>query len=187
MTRAREPVAPRFLDPVLAVVERIDRAVRRIQPVAPGSLLGLEPHRYRGQPVMLADGTRVEPGDPVCTLHLDNARVRALAGPDWQTEGFRVGRADFRLVAAWHRALPPGERPVAYTGITLLGALVRREGWEVRDRRPSPWVRLQDWYLRSLLVRWAPGGRERLARGRHPLRTQRIWLSGAEFLSRYSQ
>ena len=183
--RTSGSAAPRFLDPLLAAVERIDRAARRIQPVAPGSLLGLEEHRHRGPTVILADGTRVQPGDRVGIVHLDNALVRELATETWQTEGLRQARQGLRDLAGWHRAQPPARRPVAYTGITLLAALTRREGWEVRDREPSAWVRLQDWYLRSLLVRWARDGRSRLDRGRGPLRSREIWLSAAALLRRF--
>ena len=178
-------VAPAFLDPVLAIVERIDRRLRRIEPVATGSLLGLERRHHRGKPVTLADGTEVRRGDPICTIHLDNARVREVAGRDWQTQGFRLARGDFPLVAAWHLGQPTDRRPVAYFGITLLAALAQRDGWEVRERHQTAWVRLEDWYLRSLLVRWSPEGRRRLARGRHRFQTREIWLSAAALLRRY--
>ena len=88
-------------------------------------------------------------------------------------------------IAARHAALPEAERPIAYTGVTLLAPLARRAGFELRVRRASWRVRLEDWYLRSLLARWAPAGRGRLARGHRPLVTREVWLSGAQLLRRY--
>lgn len=184
--RPEESVAPRLLDPVLGVVERIDRLWRRIQPIGPGSVLGVERHRHRGEGVRLHDGTLVRSGDPAWIIHFDNRRMRQLALPPWPTAAWTAALRDLRRLAATHAGLPARERPVAYTGITVLGALTRRAGFEVRDRAPSPWVRLQDWYLRSLLARWALGGRERLTVGRRPLRTQTVWLSAGELLRRYA-
>lgn len=181
--RERGSVAPSFLDPVLAVVERVDRALRHIRPVRPGAVLGLERRRHRGAPVVLRDGTEVARGRPIGIVHLDNALVVALSDGAWQRESYRRALADLAALAAQHAALLPAERPVAYTGVTLLAAFPRRAGFEVRDR-PRTWrVRLDDWYLRSLLVRWA--GRERLAFGHGPLVTREVWLSGAALLARY--
>jgi hypothetical protein len=185
MSRPVGRVAPRFLDPILAVVERIDRAVRRIEPLGPESVLGIERHRHRGAAVTLADGTVVHPGDPAWIIHFDNARMRRLARTSWAGDAWRVARRDLHALAALQEALPPRERPVAYTGITVLAPLPRRAGFEVFDRPRTPGVRLEDWYLRSVLARWARGGRDRLAHGHRPLVTQVVWLSGRELLRRF--
>ena len=185
MPRAVGPVAPRFLDPILAIVERIDRTVRRITPIGPDAALGLERHRHRGSTVTLADGTVVHDGDPAWIIHFDNARIRQLARTAWAGGAWRVALRDMHRLAQLHLALPPDQRPVAYTGITVLAPLTRRAGFEVRDRPRTPGVLLEDWYLRSTLARWARAGRARLARGHHPLRTQVVWLSAGELLRRY--
>lgn len=183
--RSRGSVAPRILDPILGLVERVDRKLRRIQPIGGGSVLGIERHRHRGAPVILADGTVVRAGDQAAIIHLDNRLMQQLASSAWPTDAWRVARRDLRSLAAAHAALPPTERPVAYHGVTVLAALTRRAGFEVRQRRRTAWVRLQDWYLRSLLARWASTGRDRLARGHSPLQTRMAWLSGAELMRRY--
>ncbi|HEX6140471.1 MAG TPA: hypothetical protein VF013_08440 [Candidatus Limnocylindria bacterium] len=181
--RERGSVAPSFLDPVLAVVERVDRGLRHIRPVQPGGILGLERRRHRGARVVLTDGTEVRRGDPVGVVHLDNALVAARGRSGWQTDSYGRSLADLAALAAQHAALSAAERPVAYTGVTLLAAFARRAGFEVRARSRSWRVRLDDWYLRSLLARWA--GRERLARGHRPLATREVWLSGTALLGRY--
>jgi YkoP domain len=174
--------APRFLDPVLGVVEELDRIIRRMRPVRPGGLLAIERHRHRGTPVTLRDGTVVRAGDPAWVIHFSNRRLRQLASAGWQTAGFRVAREDLRTLAAWHAAEPPDRRPIAYTGTTLLASLTRRMGFEVHERPATPWARLEDWYLRSILVRWAPAGRRRLGSGHQPMRARRTWISGDELV-----
>ena len=111
--------------------------------------------------------------------------MRQLASTTWPTEAWRAARRDLRKLAAAQLALPPDERPVAYHGTTVLAALTQRAGFEVRERRRTPWVRLQDWYLRSLLARWAPAGRDRLTRGHGPLQTRVAWLSAGQLVRRY--
>jgi hypothetical protein len=90
------------------------------------------------------------------------------------------------VLATWHAAQPAASRPVAYTGVTLLAALTARVGFELRDRPPSLGARIEDWYLRSILVRWSPAGRARLARGHRALRARQGWMSGPELERRYA-
>ncbi|HEX6129733.1 MAG TPA: hypothetical protein VF071_11995 [Candidatus Limnocylindria bacterium] len=183
----RQRAAPRVLDPVLALVERVDRWRRRIRPVLPGALLGVERAGYRGPGTVLADGTPLAPGDRVWVLHFDNARLRGLVGgPDrWPTAAYRVAVEDLRALARQVEVSPPDERPAAMGGVTLLASLTRRLGFEVVAREPGPRARLEDWYLRSLLARWAPAGRGRLSRGRGELRASATWISTDELLRRY--
>jgi hypothetical protein len=182
----RASVAPRLVDPLLGLVERLDRWRRRIRPARPGALLGFERARFRDPPVVLGDGVRLVPGMPVWVLHLDNARIRALAGDDvWPTRGYAVAVEDLRAIAAQVTRLPERERPVALGGTTLLAPLSRRLGFTVLERPRTMRSRLEDWYLRSLLARWAAAGRRRLARGHGALRASGGWISTAELLRRY--
>jgi hypothetical protein len=135
--------------------------------------------------VTLADGTVVHPGDEAWIVHFDNRRMRELANDPIAADAWRAARRDMTRIAAWHAAMPAQDRPVAYTGITILAALPRRAGFEVRPRLATAWTRLEDWYLRSLLARWDRDGRGRLNRGHQPLVTQEVWLSAAELLRRY--
>ena len=151
----RASVAPRFLDPLLAIVERVDRWRRRIQPARAGGLLGIERARFRDPPVVVGDGLRLVPGAPIWVLHFDNLRVRALAGDDaWPTRAYAVAVDDLRAIAALLGRLPERERPAALGGVTLLAALSRRLGFTVVERPRTARSHLEDWYLRSLLARF---------------------------------
>jgi hypothetical protein len=178
-------VAPRFLYPVLSLAEWIDRRARRIRPIRPGGLLGVERHHYRGEPLELADGTIVHQGDRADIIHFDNARLRDLADPALQVRAMAEARLDFRALAGQLRTRSADERPVAFRGTTILAPYARRFGFEIHERRPTPWHRLEDWYLRTILVRWAPTGRERLRSGHSDLTVGEGWLSLSVLERRY--
>jgi hypothetical protein len=183
--RLHRPVPPRPLDPILRLWEKVDRRRRRIHPIRRGGVLGVEFGRYHGPPLELADGTWVRHGDPIGVLHIDNARARQVATSDWQARGLREARADLVRLAAWAALQPAGRRPVAYTGATLMGPFARRIGFEVRSRPRTARTRLDDWFLRWLIARWSPRGRERLRHGRSALRSSDVWLSHAALQRRY--
>jgi hypothetical protein len=178
-------VAPRVLDPILALAERIDRRARRITPIRPGALLGVERQWYRGDPVTLEDGTVVHDGDRADIVHFDNGRLRALAGEGWQLRALEQARADLAVLARRLDRPDAAERPVAFHGATLLAPFAVRIGWELHPRRPTAWHRLQDWYLRSLLSRWSPEGRGRLHHGHGALAVGEVWISTDRLLALY--
>jgi hypothetical protein len=179
------PAAPGFLFPLLDLVEQLDRRRRRIRRIRAGGILGLEEGRYRGSTVRLRDGTTVRRGDRIGVLHFDNRVIRSLPAKAWLSVGMRMAQDDLRALARSTAASPMGERPVAFRGTTLLGALLRRAGWDVRARRRTAWTRLEDWYLRAMLARWSREGSQRLRHGRGALRSTDGWLSAAALQRRY--
>jgi hypothetical protein len=176
-SRRDRSVPPAWLEPVLRPIERLDRRLRRIRPIRPGGILGLELARHRGRTLTLRDGTLVRPGDLVGEVHLDNARTHEIGAPGWQAKGLQLAWDDLRALAAWADAQTPDRRPVAYHGETVLAALARRVGFEVHELPADAVHRLRAWYLRGLLARWAASGRNRLAHGRGGLRVRAAWLS----------
>lgn len=169
-------VAPRLLEPILGLVERIDRAIRRIQPIRPGSVLGIERHRYRGAPITLRDGTTIRRGDRVDEIHFDNRRVRQMAVSGWQLDGLRECRDELRLLATRIGTDPAFDAPRAYHGTTLLAVLARRIGFEMRPHR-GRWSWLETWYARTILVRWSREGRGRVLHGHGRLQLGEVWIS----------
>lgn len=182
--RPRVAAPPRFLEPFVVLLERVERRRRRIRPIRRGGLVGLEIRRHRGPPVTLRDGTRVAPGDPIGLLHLDNRVVRTVDALGYAIAG-RIGRADMAALASWARRQPSGRRPVAYYGETLLWPYAAREGFEARDRRPTLAVRVEDFYLRALMAHWSRDGWRRLERGHGPLRSREVWASDAGIQRRF--
>jgi hypothetical protein len=185
--QAGSSVAPRWLDPILSLAEAVDRRRRRIRPIRREGLLGLEVGRHRGQLIRLSDGSTVPSGARVGHLHLRNDRVGALAMNGWQLRGYREARADLAALACWWKRQPVVERPVAFAGTTILGPLIRRDGWEVRSRRRTWRARLDEWWMSWLMIHFGLAGRERLTRRHHRLDLAEVWLSAAELVARYGQ
>jgi hypothetical protein len=175
--RGSTAAPPRFLDPVMSLIERLDRTRRRIRPMRPGGVLGIELRRWRGSAVTLDDGAVVRRGDLIGALHFDNARLRELTASGSLLEAWQRGRGDLRELGAWAAAQPPERRPVAYFGEGLHGTVAARVGFEVRPRPRTWWTGLQDWYFRGLLARWSRLGRGRLRVGTGELHASEYWLS----------
>jgi hypothetical protein len=180
-------IAPAWLDPVFSLAEVVDRRRRNIRPIRQDGLLSVELGRHRGGLVRLADGSLVPPGAPVGYLHLRNDRVRALASDGWQLAGYRAARADLAALARWCERQPKAERPVAFTSTTILGPLIRREGWEVRPGRRTRRARLDEWWMSWLMVHFGLVGRERLTKPHHRLDSMEVWLGAAELMARYGK
>jgi hypothetical protein len=177
---------PTFLDPILGLAERIDRARMRLRPIRRDGLIYLRLTHYRGKPLTLADGTDIGRGGLIGELHLDNRLVRdVFEGPGGQPEAMCRARQDLRALAEWAERQPDAKRPLAYHGHTILAAYGARAGFEVSDAPPTAWNRLVNWYLRGIMRRWSPAGDDRLHRGRGPLLAREAWLSADALRRRY--
>jgi len=162
-----------------------DRQRYGIRPLRAGGVGGWGTLRHHGPTVVLRDGTTVRDGDRIIGPHAMNEALAQLTREGWQSELMRRGLADLRELAGIVAAMDPGERPVALWGATLLWPFAKRAGWEVRERPRTLRVRLEDWYLRGVLRRWAKSGKGRMRRGRGALRTRDCWLSTGELLTRF--
>ncbi len=183
--KGRTSAPPIRLERLFAWIEKKDRQRYGIRPLTAGGVGGWGFIRHHGPEVTLRDGTRVRPGDPVIAPHVTNDAMAELTRSGWQSEIIRRGLADLRELAAVVAAMDPADRPVALWGATILWPFAKREGWEVRERPRTLRVRMEDWYLRGVLRRWAKEGGRRMRRGRGQLRTRDCWLSTTELLTRF--
>jgi hypothetical protein len=179
------PAPPRILEPFLVHWERLDRRRRRIRMIRRGGVAGIEFTRHRGTPLRLRDGTLVNTGDLIGEFHLDNALIKELLPVQGHAAILHIARDDLRILARWARQVSPERRPVGYHGESILVPYARRMGMEVYPRRSTAWTRLQDWYLRGVMARWAAEGRGRLRHGRRGLRAGVAWMSAACLDSMY--
>lgn len=153
--------------------------------------LSVQPHR--GRAIQLQDGTRIEPGDKIAELHLDNNRVASLyakAGPSAteSTVALGVARLVARGLMATAAALQRGRLDPeikALFGRSFFHKGAERLGFEVFEI-PS---RIMRWFLmffeRWLMVMYHPQGLRRLFHGRAGLSPREVWLSRSRLLELY--
>ena len=92
----------------LWIVDELYRLRHALQQVGPILLVGRD--RYSGPVRRFPDGTELRPGDPLGTLHFDNARIAALEGEAPTAIGLRFTRlliASLRELAELARAEAP--------------------------------------------------------------------------------
>ncbi|MBB6671429.1 polysaccharide deacetylase [Cohnella nanjingensis] len=130
--------------------------------------------KHRGHPIDCADGTRIEKGDRIGELHLDNTKVLALTGAASSERAAlttaRLARDSLKQIqhALHHR--DELSEVKALVGVTLLHrGLIHGLGFEQRAL-PSGWFeRSSTVYLRLLLRFLHPEGRGRIRQRREKL------------------
>lgn len=122
--------------------------------------------RHAGEAIVCADGTRIEAGDRVGELHLDNRRMLEMSGTVGADRAAlktaRLARASLRRIAEAMEGDPRLAEVKGLLGTTLLHrGLVHGLGFECR---PLPSRSLERWtavYLQTLLRFLHPAGRLR--------------------------
>jgi len=157
-------------------------------PTEKGTILRMGVERHRGSRVMLRDGTVVEPGDLVGTIHFHNEAVAALHDGKVNPvrSGILIARAFERSLKALARLSDnhPRYRGVkAFTALTIFHQSMEGFGFEIHPV-PSGWKsRIVAAYQRFVLIRFHPLGRERERQRRFDARV--TWISRAELRRRY--
>mgnify|MGYP001328662550 CR=1 FL=1 len=155
-------------------------------PQAPDSLIALHVMRYRGRPLLLADGTPMRRGDRVAELHLQNRIGWRLMQQEDQWAFLVTLRKDFRALAAWMASDPALADVRAIWGTTILSRAAPRFGFMVRDRPPTFVRWLERFFLQGLLVIYSQDGIHRLKHGKvHRQYAQEVWMSRTQLLQRY--
>lgn len=157
----------------------------RAVPGTAHGLLAIRVTRYRGRPIDLPDGTRVEAGDRVAILHFQNhALMKQAAGGPWEL--LKSLGEDMRGLAAWLQSKELPEDIKAVYGLTLLSRAAPRLGFTLRPRPRTLMAWFDRTFMYGLLVLYHPDGLKRLARGttygNYP---QEAWISRRELLRRY--
>jgi hypothetical protein len=169
--------------------ERLARRIWRTVPIpnAPHGALDVYFGRYHGEPIVLSDGTPIQPGDRVIELHTNNLVVLdAVQGSRWHI--LRVLEGDLRALAAWVSQPDFSPDVQAIYAVTVLGRGATWLGFHLRDRPPGLRARLDRLFMAGLLAIYTSEGFDRLSRGKtfgpYP---QEMWMSRAELLRRYGE
>jgi hypothetical protein len=165
----------------------------RTQDISPSGdeLFRVNKVRYHGKRFELADGTVVNPGDPLVELHLSRpavqrinaeARTRLAQG----MAALRAGTRGLSVLAEFVEREPTYRDVVALRGTSMFYDFAPRLGFETQEIGRGWWWRLMNWHLARLMVR---DHRERQARRGAQYRRLRtpgvVWMSRQALLQRY--
>lgn len=156
-------------------------------PGAPANIVRLRFRAYHGPSVVLPDGTRVNSGDLIGEIHLDNRKIaEATVQSRWQV--IPPIQADFRALAAWtaHPDFPAGVG--TFYGQTLIGRAAQIVGFTIFSRPRTLYDRLERIYMLGLLQIYSYEGGRRLTHGTQlDAMPQDTWMSRSTLLDLYGQ
>jgi hypothetical protein len=160
--------------------------LRRVGPA--DSLLRIGFSRYSGPGVDLPGGVRVQPGERVGDLHLENDAVIALRERTADRlaffgELFGRMRQSLEYLALEAKGVPDLQSIRAFRATSLLAAIARRLGFEVLPME-SNWARRMETRTQLFFFRhYVPEEYER--RKRKGLESYRMWISRPRLLELY--
>jgi hypothetical protein len=166
-----------------------ERLAKRLWPVSeipplPYGLLSLRIARYRGEPVVLPDGTTVAPGATVGELHCNNQAILQLVGQ--RGNPFAACRKDLATLSQWVQRDAVGREINALYACTILTKAASRLGFTVREKPRTFRLRLEKFFFKGLLLLYSHEGLARIEHGstvnNYPAD---IWLSRSELIARY--
>jgi hypothetical protein len=173
------------------VVDRLLRVIYHIRPLkADGSsIVSLDIRHYKGRTVALNDGSKVQTGDTIIELHLNNAWFRRrrklnIKAPQALREIRGCFEQDLRLLA---QQVVNGkfEGVAALHGSTLLHAGAKRVGFQVEELPDSFWKKGSRFYMAGLMQVYHLRENEMSGLREKPWELKEIWLSRAALLTRY--
>lgn len=168
----------------LTAIDRLYRRMHHLRPAGPLMLVGTT--RYRGPARRFPDGTALEPGDLLGTLHFDNARVAALETGTPTATGLQFARGLFRSMRSIGELV---KNDAAFQDVAVFqGIGWIRHGGELglihEPFPPGPRQRWLAWYLHLLV--WAFAAEEHTAAHTRPEPTV-TWLTRDVLLARFAR
>lgn len=159
----------------------------RIEPVTDDSAVSLSVTRHRGLAVRLQDGTEIQDGELVGELHLSRDRLmrfhRDLPPREVVFALRRNIEQGLRALAALVAEHPRYRHLRAFHAASLFWRETKVLGFEPRPMEMSWARRVLEWYMRMLLARDHPLGRQRLQRSSRDIGV--VWVSRTKLLSRF--
>lgn len=137
---------------------------------------------YRGLPVTLQNGQKVQEGDRVAELHFRNPRIAALGA-------LRAAKSLHRTLRDLAHLLEtdPRYRDIdVMFGVSVIFRGPEKFGFEVMDLDFTPWRRfVTGLYLRWVMTVYHPEGIRRLGQRRELLEPKGMFLTRETLISRY--
>ncbi len=164
--------------------ERIYRRIFKLRPV--GDLIYLGRGKYQGPKKVLADDTRINPGDPLGILHFDNLRLAAIERrPEAATHRafvFIKLLRDSLILLAQHAQNDPEFKDLAgFRGTTWMPARGRHLGFETEPLPHGLRSRLLKLHFRLMLRAFYPETTAKRVQQPHV-----YWLTRRQLLNRFA-
>jgi hypothetical protein len=155
-------------------------------PKARYGILCLRTAHYRGEQLLLPDGTKIGAGSLLCELHCNNAAILQLVRQ--RGNPFAACRQDLRSLSNWLEQDPLGHQIEAFHASTILTTAASRLGFTVREKPVTLRQRLERFYFKGLLLLYNQEGLTRILHGN----TGRsfpgdIWMSRRELIRLYGR
>lgn len=146
--------------------------------------------RYHGNPIIFSDGNKMNKGDSIVEIHLNN---------EWIYEMAAKARSEIHLAIWMIRAIEESLPKVALFiqnqknaqeikgiySITMIYRGTEQLGFKVEDLPPGPFTYLTTRYLRILLSVMHPQGGKRLQKKSELLVPKQIAMSTQQLVNRY--
>ncbi len=145
--------------------------------------------RYRGRPLILSDGTTIQPRDPIAELHLNNKVLKEITSTGKSPERIALLtlkelKRSLPALAQWVHSKPHGKNIRAVVGLTMLYRGTERLGFSVFEP-PAVIKGLAKWYQGWLLTLYHTEGRLRLHRNKEKLSPKIVAMGREELVRRY--
>jgi len=168
---------------------RWERLAKSMWPIIeiPGArygMLHLRTARYRGEPLVLPDGTKITEGSLLGELHCNNGVILQLVRED--ANPFAARRLDLRSLSKWIEQDSVGVQIEALRAGTILTTAASRLGFTVLEKPVTFRRRLEKFYFKGLLLLYNKEGLARILRGNtgrsYP---GEVWMSRRELIRQY--
>jgi hypothetical protein len=173
----------RLVQAGFCLYEMAYRRVRRLEAVGPMLFVGQT--SYRGPSRILFDQTRLEPGDLLGTLHLNNACITELhrleAGAAFAFT--RLLRASLGMLAQRAENDPAWRKVAVFRGITWFPPLGQQVGFVVEPLPDGLKARFLEWHFRLLLYVFHP---RNSSKGERRIQTHVFWLTRRQLLQHFA-
>ncbi|MGH8501404.1 MAG: YkoP family protein [Gammaproteobacteria bacterium] len=165
--------------------ERLYRRVFGLRAV--GDLIYLGRTRYRGAGKLLADDTRIDPGDPLGVIHFDNLRLAAIerqpGNPRHREFVFlRLLRSSLAALAQRLRVDPELDDLAGFRGVTWMPARGRHLGFETEPMPAGMRTRWLKLHFRLMLYAFYP----EKTRQAVDFKPHVYWLTRKQLLQRFA-
>lgn len=181
----------KIIRPIFILWEKLFSRIAGIKPLenSPYKLLRLAVQPYKGEPLPLADGTFVKPGDYVAELHISNITIskgkvgNITIGSDIHL--LPLFREEMHLLGQLILQGKLDPKVKALWGVTLFAPAVRRLGFSIRPLPPGRnRTKLKIWMS---FLRWvfSPPKVKKPSKTSAAREPQEFWISIEQFVEKY--